>query len=254
MSQVITTHSFGRAAGRSTLSANLAALLAQAGHRVGLVETDFEAPSLFLFFGLEESEIPYTLNHFLWGHCPVEAIAYDVTPQLEILPPGRLVLVPASADISDIMRMIHESYPIEALNDAIQHLIDHFDLEYLLLDTSAGLSQETIVAAALSNTLVVMLRPDAHDYQGTAVAVEIARKLEVPRLMLILNSAPETLDPEQARRELAECYECEVGIVLPYAPEVQATASTGLVVYQFPNCEYSQKLRLLAKDLMDRKR
>lgn len=250
MSQVITTHSFGRAAGRSTLTANLAGLLAQAGHRVGVIETDFQAPSMHLFFGLEESHIGCTLNHYLWQQCPVYEIAYDVTPPVAIPQPGCVILVPASTDISDIMRMVHESHPVEPINDAIQYLVEKLELDTIFLDTAAGLSEETIVAAALSNTLVVLLRPDAQDYQGTAVAVEIARELDVPRLMLVLNSAPESLDLEQARQEMEACYECEVGAVLPYSVEVQATSSSGLVVYEYPDCEYSHKLRHLASHLI----
>lgn len=246
MSQVITTHSFGRAAGRSTLTANLAGLLAQAGHRVGVIETDFQAPSMHLFFGLEESNIHCTLNHYLWEQCPVYEIAYDVTPPVSIPQPGCVILVPASSDISDIMRMVHESHPVEPINDAIQYLSEKLELDTIFLDTSAGLSEETIVAAALSNTLVVLLRPDAQDYQGTAVAVEIARELDVPHLLLVLNSAPETLDIEQARRELEQCYECEVGVVLPYSPEVQATSSSGLVVYEYPDCDFTHRLQHLA--------
>jgi len=34
------------------------------------------------------------------------------------------------------------------------------------------------------------MRPDQQDYQGTSVTVEVARKLDVPRLLMIVNKVP----------------------------------------------------------------
>jgi septum site-determining protein MinD len=41
------------------------------------------------------------------------------------------------------------------------------------------LNEETLLSILISDTLVLILRPDQQDFQGTAVTVEVARKLKI---------------------------------------------------------------------------
>ena len=60
-------------------------------------------------------------------------------------------------------------------------------LDYLLIDTHPGLNEETLLSITLTDVLLVVLRPDSQDDQGTSVTVEVARTLDVPRLLLLIN-------------------------------------------------------------------
>ena len=40
----------------------------------------------------------------------------------------------------------------------------------------------------LPAVLLLILRPDRQDFQGTAVTVDVARRLDVPNLLLVLNN------------------------------------------------------------------
>jgi len=46
-------------------------------------------------------------------------------------------------------------------------------LDFLLIDSHPGINQETLQAIAASSLLILVLRPDYQDYQGTAV-IELA--------------------------------------------------------------------------------
>ncbi len=59
----------------------------------------------------------------------------------------------------------------------------------LFIDPHPGLNVETLLSLAISVVLVLILRPEKQDFQGRAVTVEIARKLNVPRLLLVVNKA-----------------------------------------------------------------
>jgi len=37
----------------------------------------------------------------------------------------------------------------------------------LLIDTHAGLGEETLLAIVISHTLLIVMRPDQQDYEGT---------------------------------------------------------------------------------------
>ena len=108
-------------------------------------------------------------------------------------------------------------------------------LDVLLVDTHPGLNEETLLSMAISDVLVIVLRPDQQDYQGTAVTVEVARKLEVPCMKLIVNKVPAAFSPEAVRAQVEQTYGCEVAAVLPHSDEMMVLASGGVFVARYPN-------------------
>jgi len=249
MGKVITVHSFRRSAGRSSLAANLGALMAKDGRRVALLDTDFQSPSLHLLLGLPDEKIQNTLNDYLWGECEIHGAVHDVSDRLNVLLPGKLYLLPASPNIANIMRMLNGRYNFEKLDQGLCALLKDLELDTLILDAAAGLNQDTLFSMALSNTVVIMLRPDKQDYQGTAVTVEVARNLGEVRLLLVLNDVPDEIDSQQARRELEISYNCEVAALLPHSEGMLTLASKGLLVNQDPGEVYVVKLRELQERL-----
>ena len=69
MSQIISIHSFRGGTGKSNLTANLSALLAKAGNRVGVIDTDIQSPGVHVIFALKPSDVKLALNDYLWGRC-----------------------------------------------------------------------------------------------------------------------------------------------------------------------------------------
>ena len=54
-------------------------LVARAGNRVGVIDTDIQSPGIHVLFQLDESRIRNSLNDYLWKRCKIEEAAYDVT-------------------------------------------------------------------------------------------------------------------------------------------------------------------------------
>ncbi len=77
--KIISVHSFRGGTGKSNTTANLAALLAAGGRRVGVVDTDIQSPGIHVLFGLKDEKLPRALNDYLWGKCKIEQAAHDVT-------------------------------------------------------------------------------------------------------------------------------------------------------------------------------
>jgi MinD-like ATPase involved in chromosome partitioning or flagellar assembly len=250
MSKIIVVHSFNRAAGRSSLVANLAALLALEGYRVAAVDSDFQAPSLHLFYGLHEGEAGGTLNAYLWGKQAVAPAVCDVSARHGVPAPGRLFVAVSSPRVSDIMKMLTTPYNLDAFAGLFACLEEEYRLDYLVVDTPAGLTQETLLALALAHTLIVVLRPQARDFQASAVTVDVARNLSNPRILLALNPAPAALDVDQARLELEKVYGCPVGAVLPHSDGLMTQASGGLVTLEAPDDPYSLALNGLVNQLL----
>jgi MinD-like ATPase involved in chromosome partitioning or flagellar assembly len=249
MSTIITIHSFRRGVGKSSLIANLAVLLALRGRRVALIDTDFRTPSLHLFFGLSNENSIHTLNDYLWDRCDILSTAHDVTPQLMSDTSGKLFVIPASDKITDIMQFFRTPPNIDRYVGGLEKLEKELDLDILLVDTSAGLNEDTLQAIAVSNAIILVLHPDKHDFQGTAVTVDMSRRLQVPAIHLVLNDVPDTLNEEDARAQLEQTYHCGGGTVLNHTEELLALASSKPFVLCYPGHPLTARIKELVENL-----
>ena len=235
MSKIISVHSFRGGTGKSNTIANLAALLASRGKRVGVIDADIQSPGVHVLFGLDVSTMQLSLNDYLWGKCEIKQAAYDVTPRLAIRDPGCIYLIPSSIKAGEIARILREGYDVGLLNDGFHGLIEELKLDVLLIDTHPGLNEETLLSIAISDTLVIVLRPDQQDYQGTGVTIEVARRLDVPRMLIVVNKAPQIFNPDEVKARVEKAYNCKVAAVLPHSDEMMVLASSGIFVLRYPD-------------------
>jgi MinD-like ATPase involved in chromosome partitioning or flagellar assembly len=251
MSKIISIHSFRGGTGKSNTTANIAALLAADGARVCVVDTDINSPGIHVLFNLDETEMVHSLNDYLWGKCSIEEAAHDVTGHIGGEIKGQVFLIPSSIKAGEIARILREGYDVGLLNDGFRDVVEKLKLDYLLIDTHPGLNEETLLSIAISNALVIILRPDSQDYQGTAVTVDVAKKLDVPKLLMLVNKVPNTLDPEDVRARVEQTYGAKVAAVLPHSDEMMSLASSGIFSIRFPDNPVTKGLRSLVDQLKD---
>ncbi|MCA9937972.1 MAG: MinD/ParA family protein [Anaerolineales bacterium] len=244
MTLIISLHSFRGGTGKSNVTANTATMLVQQGYRVGVFDTDIQSPGIHVIFNLPEDKVKFTLNDYLWGHCAIEDAAYTVD-----LPGatgnGQLYLVPSSIKANDIARVLRDRYDANALNDGFRDLIAALNLDYLLIDTHPGLNEETLLSIAISDILVVVLRPDQQDFQGTHVTVDVARRLKVPDIFLVVNKVPPDYDFEDVKRKVEHAYNAPVATLLPLSLDVAHVASSQVFCLQDPQHAFSRGVREL---------
>jgi MinD-like ATPase involved in chromosome partitioning or flagellar assembly len=136
MQKVVSVHSYRGGTGKSNFTANLATTVAAQGYRVGVVDTDLPSPGIHNLFCLEPEQTQKALNHYLWGECPIEAVAYDVSANVGINGgSGQLFLVPASVKADDIARILNNGYDVKLMNDGFRSLVKALQLDYLFIDT-----------------------------------------------------------------------------------------------------------------------
>jgi septum site-determining protein MinD len=250
MGIIVSVHSFRGGTGKSNTTANIAALLAAQGYRVGVIDTDIQSPGIHAIFGLEEEEVGFTLNDYLWGVCDIDQAAYTVDRRLGVPLSGTIYLVPSSIQAGEIAKVLREGYDPGLLNDGFQHLVEGLDLDVLLIDTHPGLNEETLLSIAVSDVMLIVLRPDKQDYQGTGVTVEIARRLEVPKLLLLVNKAPPSLDPDVLTERVEQTYQCRVAAVIPHSDDLMTLASSGVFALRFPDHPVAQLYRQVVARVM----
>jgi MinD-like ATPase involved in chromosome partitioning or flagellar assembly len=234
MSRIISIHSFRGGTGKSNVAANIAVLLAMDRLRVGVIDTDIQSPGIHILFGVDEGEISHSLNDYLWGKCDIKSVALDVTSRLGIENRGKIFLIPASLKAGEIVKVLREGYDVGLLNEGFRELIAKLKLDALMIDTHPGLNEETLLSIAISDVLLIIMRPDQQDYQGTGVTMDVARKLNVPRMMLIVNKVPLVFDLDEVKARMEQTYNCEVVAVLPHSDEMLLLASTSIFAMQYP--------------------
>jgi MinD-like ATPase involved in chromosome partitioning or flagellar assembly len=253
MSMVISVHSYRGGTGKSNLTVNLASSVVLQGKRAAVVDTDIQSPGLHVLFGMDDQTTGRTLNDYLYGRCRIEQAAHDVTATLgpaAIAQGGKLYLIPSSIKVGEITRVLREGYEINLLTDGFRALMKTFQLDYLFIDTHPGLNEETLLSLLLSDLLVLILRPDQQDFQGTAVTVEVARKLKVKRLLLVVNKVLPTLDMDSLRQQVQTAYDTPVAGILPISDEMIAFGSAGIFSLIYPDHPYSRGVREIATQLM----
>ena len=249
MSKIISVHSFRGGTGKSNTTANISTLLAMEGFRVGVVDTDIASPGIHVLFNLDETEMAHSLNDYLWGKCTIEEAAHDVTGLVGGEVKGKIFLIPSSIKAGEIARILREGYDVGLLNDGFKDVVDKLNLDYLLIDTHPGLNEETLLSIAISDALVIILRPDSQDYQGTAVTVDVARKLDVPKMLMLVNKVPTTFDLNEVRKRVEETYNATVAAVFPHSDEMMTLASSGIFSVQYPDSAVTKSMRELVSQI-----
>jgi len=245
MGQIVSIHSFRGGTGKSNVTANLAAQVALSDKRVGIVDTDIQSPGIHVLFGLDENNMGNTLNDFLHDKCTIREVAFSVGDhgnQYAQLAGKHLWLFPDSIRGSEISKILREGFDVNLLNTGLQTLMNEFDLDYLFIDTHPGLNEETLLSIAISDLLLVILRPDQQDFQGTAVTVDVARSLDVPNLLLIVNKAIPGHDNDDLKGQIEAAYKAELTGILPLNFELADNGSKDLFALSNPDHDWSQEL------------
>jgi MinD-like ATPase involved in chromosome partitioning or flagellar assembly len=163
---------------------------------------------------------------------------------------GQVFLIPSSIKAGEIAKVLREGYDVGLLNEGYHRLIEELNLDVLMIDTHPGLNEETLLSIAISDALAIIMRPDQQDYQGTSVTVEVARKLEVPRMLLIVNKLPAIYNPAEIKARMQQTYNCEVAAVLPHSDEMMILASAGIFALRYPDHPVTAAYRQVAARLI----
>jgi septum site-determining protein MinD len=252
MGRIVSIHSYRGGTGKSNISANLAYLAARAGKRIAVLDSDLQAPGVHLLFGFDTDRMPHTLSDFFFNRCGLEEAAYNLKglAELENID-GSIFLLPSRMTVDAIMQVVSEGYDVGKLDDQLNKLVDELKLDLLLIDTHPGFNEETLLTIAISDTLIIVLRPDKQDYHGTAVLVEVAGRMAVPRVHMLANKVVGQVDRQDIVQKIKQGYGYDVIGILPFAEEMAKLGSDGVFAVRYPTHPLSKELEAIAQRIME---
>jgi capsular exopolysaccharide synthesis family protein len=178
-SRVIAVTSCQPGEGKSTVSTNLAAALAQGGKKVILVDTDMRRPSMYWRLGLS---VKKGLSEYLTGNEVLSDIVqtHQALPALDLIPSGISPPLPADLLASDQMKQL------------VKTLREHY--EYVIFDTPPALSvTDPLIVSSLADGLVLVIRQGYCTRAMLLRAAEIFRDVEVKVYGFVLNGVDASL-------------------------------------------------------------
>ncbi|ODR79461.1 ATPase [Haladaptatus sp. W1] len=147
--------------GKTTTAINLGAMLAAADHEVIVVDTDLGMANVGGYLDFEVDGA--TLHEVLSGDADVEDAVYHAPGDIDVLPSSTDIYTFAQSQTAQLQRVVAD------LTE---------DYEYVLLDTGAGISYDTILPLSLADEVLLVTTPDVAAVRDTAKTAELTARVE----------------------------------------------------------------------------
>lgn len=244
----VAIHSFKGGTGKSTLCANLAAFLALRGKRVGVVDHDLTAPGIHVIFNVPEESLKYKINDLLWGRCQLKEVVTDLTKHLKI-EYGKLYFIPASLKTGDIMRILNEGYDPVRLTEIFKEIVKSYDLDFLIVDTHPGISEDVLLTMVACNPIIVTMRFDKQDFTGTAITLEVTRRFG-RHAELLINMVPEGVPEALVKEQAEKAFNQPVMAVVPFYIDLLSARSGEVFALTHMNHPFTKTIDSLSQKLI----
>ncbi|TYT62785.1 MinD/ParA family ATP-binding protein [Natrialba swarupiae] len=217
--------------GKTTTTVNLGTVLAQAGERVAIVDTDLGMANLAGFVSLTPDAT--TLHDVLAGDASIDDATYRLA--------DNIVAVPSGTDLDEYAKTSPEG-----LRTVVEELRSTYD--FVFLDVGAGVSHETVLPLGLADSVVVVSTPEPAAVQDSQKTVELTARAGGEIAGLVVTRTHPNSDISYD--EIAGQLEIPLLGTIPEDPTSRESvcAGTPLVVYD-PRSSASGAYRRLASDL-----
>ncbi|PAF53064.1 ATP-binding protein [Helicobacter sp. 13S00482-2] len=226
--------------GKSTISANLSYTLAKMGYKVGIFDADIGLANLDLIFGVKTGK---NILHALKGEAKFDEVIYPIEEGLYLIPgdSGDEILKYSNQDILD--EFVQDS---QILND----------LDYMIVDTGAGIGEVTQAFLNASNDVIVVTVPDPAAITDAYATIKINSRFrkEIFLIVNMVGSEKEALNvftkiSNVARKNLPDLELHLLGFLYSSASVKKSTKYRELLSRVEPLNNFSSEMRSIAKKI-----
>ncbi|WP_456404845.1 MinD/ParA family protein [Hydrogenimonas sp.] len=155
--------------GKSTLSANIAYVLASRGYRVGLMDADIGLANLDVMFNVRAER---NILHVLKGEARFEDIVVPLEENLFLIPGESGDEILKFSDATIVSRFIDESQMLEGL-------------DFLIIDTGAGIGDTIQMFLKAADEVVVVTIPDPAAITDAYAMVKVISRIKSDLSMVV---------------------------------------------------------------------
>jgi septum site-determining protein MinD len=195
--------------GKTTITANLATVLAREGKRVLAVDGNITTPNLAIHFGYT---LPpkNTLIEVLNSSIQVREAIYNLPSGVHLLPSSLSMYI---------------SYPDpEVLTEKISEIKDEYD--YILIDGAAGIGREVISAINASDKVLLVSNPSMTSIIAGIKVAKVVKACDKPLIGIVLNKVRNRKYELRSER-VEELCENEVIASIPFDEHMEESVANG---------------------------
>ena len=176
MTYSIAFHSYKGGTGKTTIASNLSAFLAKEGYSVCLLDLDIYAPSLQTYFEITPKK---WINDYLYGDAKFDDVITDISSLIfkkedgdKSLSNGKLFVGLCASRKEDFIKLEggNSDFRKQLFHKLImfrEKIIETYDPDYIIIDTSPGVRYWSLNALALADVFFLTLKMGDIDIEGT---------------------------------------------------------------------------------------
>ncbi|KTD23692.1 MinD/ParA family protein [Legionella israelensis] len=225
--------------GKTNVSVNLAIALAQKKKAVLLLDADLGLANVDIMLGLHSK---YNLSHVIEGKCHLSEI---------ILPgPANISVIPAASGTAAMTRLSPSEHA--GIIDAFNELMD--DLDYMIIDTAAGISDTVLSFTRSSQEVIIVLCDEPTSLTDAYALMKVLSKYYgVTHFHILANMVRQERDAYHLYNRLYDVCEQFLEVKLNYLGSIpfdervhEAIKKQEPILLAYPDSAASSALRDLA--------
>lgn len=228
--------------GKSNVSVNLAVSLAQMNKKVMLLDADLGLANVDIMLGLHTK---YNLSHVAQGLCHLSDIILQG--------PAGVRVIPAASGTEFMTQLTSAEHA--GIIDAFNELTD--DLDYMIIDTAAGISDTVLSFTRSSQELIVVVCDEPTSLTDAYALIKVmSRRYEWTHFHILANMVRHIKDGRELFNKLFRVSEQFLDVHLNYLGAIpfdehvhKAVKKQKPVVMAFPDTGASESLRELAAEV-----
>ena len=203
--------------GKSTISSNIAYLMAHYGLKVGIFDADIGLANLDVMFNVK---IKKNILHVLKGEATVSDIIIPVVPNLVLIPGESGDEILKYSDGAMFERFMQEA-----------HVLD--DLDVLLIDTGAGIGEHIQLFLNVADDVIVVTVPDPAAITDAYATIKVTSKIR-SKISMIFNQVRSEKEATLLFEKIAKVAKANIGpsLELDLLGKVNADEKVGRSIKQ----------------------
>lgn len=206
--RILTVTSGKGGVGKSNFSLNFAMALQRRGYSVLVFDADIGLGNIDVLLG---TPAPYNLIHLLKGEKTIWDIVHTG--------PGGLRFIAGGSGFQDLVRLTDEQ--LEYFAQEVAKL--HGEVDFLLFDTGAGLSKETVRFIAAAEETIVVTTPEPTSITDAYALIKMVKTMGLEiKFRLVVNRASDEREGRQTSDNFRRVADKYLGMDIPvlgYIPD-----------------------------------
>lgn len=228
--------------GKSNVSVNLAVALAKLNKNVMLLDADLGLANVDIMLGLHTK---YNLSHVIQGVCHLSDIILQG--------PNGIRVIPAASGTEFMTQLTHAEHA--GIIDAFNELTD--DLDYMIIDTAAGISDTVLSFTRSSQELIVVVCDEPTSLTDAYALIKVmSKRYEWTHFHILANMVRHLKDGRDLFNKLFRVSEQFLDVHLDYLGAIpfdehvhKAVKKQKPVLLAYPDSPASASLTELAEDV-----